>query len=95
MLIPLNIQYGLLSLAYAGLLLLSVRYFRSSARGPISNIAALLGASALPLALLLGLAHWSIHDIFAISPIMFLSFVCWIVAGVRGERAALIRSSEW
>ena len=93
--IPLDLQYGLLSLVYAALLLFSFRYVRNAAHGPISNVAALLGACALPFALLLAVAHWRVHDIFYASPIMFLSFVGWIVAGIRGEQAALTRPSEW
>lgn len=93
--VPLDLQYAILSLTYVALLLFSVRYMRSTTRGAVSSIAAILGACTLPLALVLVLMHWRIHDLFGAAPAMFLSFIAWVVAGARGERAALIRPSQW
>lgn len=92
---PLYVQYAILFLAYGMLLFNAIRYFRGNTRGIISNVAALLGASVLPIALILALMHWRIHDIFYASPLMFLSWIIWAVALIRGERAAQMRPSEW
>ena len=92
---PLNVQYAILFLAYGMLLFQAVRYFRGNTRGAVSNVAAALGASVLPLAIILALLHWRIHEIFYASPLMFLSWIVWVIAGIRGERPAQMRPSEW
>ena len=60
---PLNVQYAILFLAYGMLLFSAIRYFRSRTRGAISSIAALLSASVLPVAIVLVVIPWRLHDI--------------------------------
>lgn len=85
------VPYAVVLLAYVAWAARMLYYFQKQTRGPLSSTGAILGFVCLAVAIVAFALSHRINDVVDAFPVMILSFVAWIAAGIRGETAA----TEW